>query len=247
MIERAAEAGVLGAMIVGFNVKSSQNAVLLARTRNGFFASVGVHPHDAKSCDESGLLTLKALAKDPKVRAWGEIGLDFNRMHSPKKIQEKWFACQLETVDELHLPVILHERDSEGRLLEILKLDHKSERKGVVHCFSGNSEELFAYLDLGYYIGITGILTVASRGEQLRKQAPQIPAERLLIETDAPYLTPAPYRNKTQRNEPAFVRSVLTKLAEVRGEDPETLSKVIWENTCRLFGVDPVFGKAVDG
>jgi TatD DNase family protein len=240
MIQRAADAGVLAAMIVGFNVKSSQKAVLLAQTRNGFFASVGIHPHDAKGCNETGLLTLKDLARDLKVRAWGEIGLDFNRMHSPQKIQEKWFERQLEIVMALGLPVILHERDSGGRLLDILKQDHNAGIKGVVHCFSGNSEELFEYLDLGYYIGITGILTIGARGQELRKQATQIPAERLLIETDAPYLTPAPFRNKTQRNEPAFVRSVLLKLAEIRGEDPENLSEAVWENTCRLFQVDPV-------
>lgn len=109
----------------------------------------------------------------------------------------------------------------------------------MVHCFSGNKTELFQYLDLGYHIGITGIITIKSRGADLRRLAPLIPAERLLIETDAPFLTPVPFKNKTRRNEPAFVRSVLMTLAEVRGEDPAVLSGVIWENTCRLYRVDP--------
>jgi TatD DNase family protein len=240
MVQRAAHAGVLGAMVVGFNVKSSQKAASLAETRPFFFASVGVHPHDAKSCDEAGLNILKALARNSKIRAWGEIGLDFNRMYSPQAVQEKWFIRQLEIVDELHFPVILHERDSQGRLLDILKQTHNADRTGVVHCFSGNTEELFTYLDMGYFIGITGILTIEARGQLLRQQAVQIPAHRLLVETDAPYLTPSPHRNKTQRNEPAFVRSVLLKLAEIRGDDPERLSEIVWENTCRLFHVDPV-------
>ncbi len=239
VIHRAIAAGVHAAMIVGFNVKSSQRAVSLAKTRHGFFASVGIHPHDAKSGDAAALDVLKSLAKDEKVRAWGEIGLDFNRMYSPQPVQEEWFVRQMEIVDELNLPVILHERDSSGRFSDILKQNHHGGRCGVVHCFSGNKTELFQYLDLGYHIGITGIITIKSRGADLRRLAPLIPAERLLIETDAPFLTPVPFKNKTRRNEPAFVRSVLMTLAEVRGEDPEVLSGVIWENTCRLYRVDP--------
>lgn len=239
VIQRATEAGVLAEMIVGFNLKSSRRAVALARTRSRFFASVGVHPHDAKSCSTSVLEDLKTLTADPSVHAWGEIGLDFNRMFSPRDIQEKWFRQQLEIIDELSLPVILHERDSEGRFLDILKENHNTNRKGVVHCFSGTTPEMEAYLDLGYHIGITGIITIAQRGKTLRKQAPLIPADRLLIETDAPFLTPVPFKNKTRRNEPAFVHSVMLKLAEVRGEDPEGLSETIWENTCRLYDINP--------
>ncbi len=238
VVLRAFAAGVLAEMIVGFNLKSSQGAVTLASTRDHFFAAVGVHPHDAKGCSDSVLKTLKALALDPKVHAWGEIGLDFNRMFSPRDIQEKWFLRQLEIVDEKNLPVILHERDSKGRFLEILRDTHSPDRKGVVHCFSGTTREMDQYLDLGYHIGITGIITMEARGRELKEQARRIPADRLLIETDAPYLTPVPFKNKTRRNEPAFVRSVMFKLAEVRGEDPEALSGIIWENTCRLYDVD---------
>jgi TatD DNase family protein len=239
VVKRAFAAGVLAEMIVGFNLKSSQRAVSLASTRNHFFASVGIHPHDAKGCTDSVLKTLKDLAIEPKIHAWGEIGLDFNRMFSPRDIQEKWFERQLSIVDEQKLPVILHERDSEGRFLEILKDTHTPDRKGVVHCFSGTTLEMEQYLNLGYHIGITGIITMEARGALLRDQAKQIPADRLLVETDAPYLTPVPFKNQTRRNEPAFVRSVMMKLAEVRGEDPDVLSEIIWENTCRLYGIDP--------
>jgi TatD DNase family protein len=237
VIDRARQNHVLSAMVVGTHLSSSGKAVELAERFGGLFASVGVHPHDAKICSDSVMKDLSALAKHPKVRAWGETGLDFNRMFSPQKDQEKWFIRQLETADALKLPVILHERDSQGRFYEILKQTHTPERSGVVHCFSGTKKEMIQYLDLGYHIGITGIVTQAVRGEDLRKLAPLIPADRLLIETDAPYLTPAPQRNKFRRNEPAFVLSVLLKLAEVRKEDPEILSEMLWGNTCRLYGV----------
>lgn len=239
ILKHANDAGVTGIMTVGINKESSSKAVAIATSRKGLYASVGVHPHDAKDCCGETLEFLHSLAQSPKVRAWGEIGLDYNRMHSPEKDQEKWFVRQLEIAEKLNLPVIFHERDSRGRFLDILNAFYqKKTGKGVVHCFSGNKMELDAYLGLGFYIGITGILTLKGRGAELRKLVPHIPAGRLLVETDAPYLTPAPEKNRVRRNEPAFVKSVLLKLAEVREEDPEHLADVIWENTCRLFNID---------
>ncbi len=238
ILRRMAESNVVAAMVVGINGKSSQKVVDLAEANENLYASVGVHPHDAAHCSENTITFLKTLARSPKVRAWGETGLDFNRMFSPKEDQEKWFIRQLEAADELGLPLILHERDSNGRFLQILENRYKKNgRKGVVHCFSGNADELDRYVDLGFHIGITGILTIKTRGETLRGLVTRIPTERLLVETDAPYLTPAPEKNKTRRNEPAFVRSVLTKLAETRNEHPEYLAEIIWKNTCGLFGI----------
>ncbi len=241
VLGRMTEAGVAAAMVVGIDRKDSEKAVRLAAAHAGFYAAVGVHPHDAKSCSEETLQALKALAGHPMVRAWGETGLDFNRMFSPRDVQELWFTRQIECADELDLPLIFHERDSGGRFLEILKAAGGNRRRGVVHCFSGSRVELDAYLELGYHIGITGILTIEKRGADLRALVPRIPAERLLIETDAPYLTPAPQKNKTRRNEPAFVRQTLLKLAEVRNEDPEALAETTWNNACRLFGVEAAF------
>lgn len=237
VLSRMADAGVDAAMLVGINREDSEKTVRLAASRPGFYASVGVHPHDAERCSEETLAALKALAGHPKVRAWGETGLDFNRMFSPRDMQELWFLRQLETADDLGLPLIFHERDSGGRFLELLKATHRKGRRGVIHCFSGNRKELDAYLDLGYHIGVTGILTIQKRGADLRAMVPRIPADRLLVETDAPYLTPAPQKNRTRRNEPAFVASTLLKLAEIRGEDPEALAAATWNNACRLFGV----------
>jgi TatD DNase family protein len=238
VLDRARKAGVIRMMTIGVNGSTSGQAVSLAQTREGVYASVGVHPHDVKNCSDSILQELKDLAKNEKVRAWGEIGLDFNRMYSPRDDQEKWFEKQLEVADQLGLPMIFHERDSDGRFLEILKNYKSTGVKGVVHCFSGNQEELGQYLSLGLHIGITGILTVKSRGAQLRKLVPGIPTSRLLVETDAPYLVPTPERNRKRRNEPAFVKSVLLKLAEVRNTDPEELADAVWHNTCRLYGLE---------
>ena len=237
VIARANNAGVSDFMIVGIDKTRSEKAVIMAESIEGCHASIGVHPHDSKSCCENILQSLRILAANPKVRAWGEIGLDFNRMYSSREDQEKWFIRQLEISDQLNLPVIFHERSSKGRFLEILKAYKKDGGKGVVHCFSGNKTELKEYLDLGLYIGITGIITIKNRGAELRKLVSYMPLDRILIETDAPYLTPAPEKNRTRRNEPAFVKSVLLKLAEVRNEDPENLSSVIWKNTTRLFNI----------
>jgi TatD DNase family protein len=177
------------------------------------------------------------LSQDRRVRAWGETGLDFNRMYSPRDDQEKWFVSQLEVAAELGLPMIFHERDSQGRFIELLKTCPPPPGSAVIHCFSGTRSELTRYLDMGYYIGITGILTLRDRGESLRRLAPQIPRDRLLAETDAPYLTPEPERRRIRRNEPAFVRSVLLTLAEVRREDPDELARTVFENTCRLYRI----------
>ena len=237
VLQRARAAGVHAMLVAGINHASSLKAVHLAEREAGVYAAVGVHPHDARHCSEARLTALRRLAGRPAVRAWGEIGLDFNRMYSPRQDQEAWFLRQLETADALDLPLIFHERDSGGRFLELLLSRLRPARCGVVHCFSGSQDELEAYLSLGLHIGITGILTLQGRGAALRRMAAGIPLERLLVETDAPYLTPAPEKNRTRRNEPAFVKSTLLCLAEVRGEAPEALAAAVWQNTCGLFRI----------
>ncbi len=238
VIARAERAGVKKMMVVGISLDQSRKAVRIAENWENCCASVGIHPHDSSSCSEESLRELKKLAENRGAAAWGEIGLDFNRMHSPPDIQEKWFVKQMETAGELGLPLIFHERDSGGRFLEILKARFgRTKGRGVVHCFSGTEKELESYLEMGFSIGITGIITIKKRGEKLRAMVKDIPRERLLIETDAPFLTPAPEKNHAKRNEPAFVKSVLLKLAEVLGADAEELSETLWRNTCRLYGI----------
>ena len=238
VIERAHQNDVIRMMTVGVNKKTAILAESLAEANADVYASVGFHPHDAKECNSAALDFMMKLAESPKVMAWGEIGLDYNRMYSPRKDQEKWFIRQLEIAAGLGLPMIFHERDTEGRFLEILKTNFKNENAGVVHCFSGTTQELEQYLSMGLYIGITGILTLRGRGANLREMVPQIPANRMVVETDAPWLTPAPEKYHNRRNEPAFVKSVLMKLAEVRNEDPDQLAQIIWDNTNRLYGIN---------
>lgn len=237
VIQRAKQNGIDNLLTVGIDQETSTRAIEIAETFDGVYAAVGVHPHRASSCSDQVVKRLTDLAGNPRVYAWGETGLDFNRMYSPKEDQETWFVRQVQAANEQRLPLILHERDSHGRLLEILKAHPNENQRGVVHCFSGNRSELGAYLDLGYYIGITGILTLQKRGIDLRNLVEYIPLERLLIETDAPYLTPVPQKNKTRRNEPAFVKSVLLKLAEIRDLDPENLAQITYSNARSLFNI----------
>ncbi|MBF0242315.1 MAG: TatD family hydrolase [Desulfamplus sp.] len=251
MLIRAYDFGVEAIMVAGVTPETISKALMIAQqqqvdsanrqNKNGIniFISVGMHPHDAKQCSDDIISNYKELAdKYPSIiKAWGETGLDFNRMHSPCDVQEKWFIRQIEAADDLNLALIFHERDSNGKFLEILKsLDHK-DRRGVVHCFSGTRQEMFSYLDLGYYIGITGILTLQQRGDMLRELALLIPEDRIVIETDAPYLTPAPMKNKTRRNEPAFVKYVFNRLAEIKSVDPEQLADRLWQNSCLLYNI----------
>jgi len=237
VLEGARRAGVTKVMTVGVDLQSSRKAVRLAEQFDGCFAAIGVHPHDAKECSEDVLSQLEGLAQHPGVHAWGEIGLDFNRMYSPQPVQEQWFIRQLLLARKVDLPMIFHERDSEGRLVKLLAEHGGPALQGVVHCFSGSPADLEAVLRLGLHVGITGIVTLKERGAGLREMVRRIPAGRILVETDGPYLTPSPEKNRTRRNEPAFVRSVLFKLAEVRGDDPEVLAQTVWENTHRLFRI----------
>jgi len=237
VLRRARDTGIQKFMVVGINLPTARRAIEIAETHAGVYAAVGVHPHDAAQCTNDVLTALAELAGNDRVRAWGEIGLDFNRMYSPRDVQEKWFERQLALAAECNLPLIFHERDSAGRFLEMLQANRFPSLQGVVHCFSGNRREMEAYLDLGLHIGITGIVTMKQRGRDLRALVPAIPDDRLLVETDAPYLTPAPERNRARRNEPAFVKSVLLKVAEIRNTPPEAMAEITWRNTCRLFGV----------
>jgi TatD DNase family protein len=238
VIDRAENENVKAMMLVGVDIKTSLKAVEIAGSYENIITSAGIHPHYAKKCSRDALNTLADIAKENScVKAWGETGLDYNRMLSSSKNQEECFVAQMEMADNLDLPLIFHERDSKGRFLDIVKSEGPQTRKGVVHCFSGTKNELFKYLDLNYYIGITGILTLLQRGEYLRGLVSHIPENRLLIETDAPYLTPAPQKNKTRRNEPSFVKSVMQKLAEIRDVDPDEFSQIVFNNTKRFYNI----------
>ncbi|MGH8671790.1 MAG: TatD family hydrolase, partial [Burkholderiales bacterium] len=183
-------------------------------------ATAGVHPHHAKDCGTSTVATLRDLAERPRVVAIGETGLDFYRDFSPRSSQIKWFEAQIELACELSKPLFMHERDAYPRFAEIIKSYRDHFENGVVHCFTGTREALYAYLDMNLHIGITGWICDERRGRHLRELVKNIPAERLMLETDAPYLTPRDLRPKPRedRNEPKFLPHILDTVAACLGE-----------------------------
>lgn len=240
VIQRARAANVTAMIVTGTSVKSSQAALALVRSHPGYlYATAGIHPHDARSFNKAAEDTLRKLSREPGVVAIGECGLDFNRDFSPRPSQERCFEAQLALAAERDLPLFLHERDAHARFLEILTPHRKSISGGVVHCFTGTERELEAYLALDLYIGITGWICDERRGRHLQDLVKKIPSDRLLIETDAPYLLPRdlPQKPKTRRNEPAFLPHILKTIAACRGETPEEVAATTTRNARVLFGL----------
>jgi TatD DNase family protein len=238
IVERAASRGVTPLVITGTSLRSSQEAARYAgRFPEKLFATAGVHPHDAKSCSEETISGLRRLAELPQVVAVGECGLDYNRDFSPRDVQRKWFARQIELALALGMPLFLHERDASSDFIGLLK-EQKVE-KAVVHCFTGNGQELKAYLDMGFYIGITGWICDERRGRHLKELIRHIPLNRLMLETDAPFLTPRELKEKPAggRNEPAFLPHVLETAAGSLGLTPEAVAKATTENAKSFFGI----------
>jgi len=242
VIARAVENGVACIINPGGDLPSSRAAVTLAQQCESVYAAAGIHPHDAKTLDAPGLEELKKLAGSPKVVAIGEIGLDFYRNLSPPQVQRRAFEAQLELAAELGLPVIVHDRDAHDDVLSILRewctSLHVSRSAlhsnvGVLHSFSGDAAMAERALALGFYIGVSGPVTYPNAG-QLRDVVRAVPVERVLLETDAPYLTPQPHRGR--RNEPAYVRFVAQAVAEIKGLSLEQVMIQTTANVRALFG-----------
>ena len=235
VISRAHQAGVAQIIVTGTTVEESRKALAFSSTSDVLFATAGVHPHHARDCGPDTIPALREIAKHPRVVAIGECGLDFNRNYSPHPGQEKWFVAQAELGLELGKPLFLHSRDAHPRFAEILK-DLKVE-KAVAHCFTGEREELKAYLDLGLYVGITGWICDERRGRHLLELVREIPRERLLLETDAPYLTPRDLKPqpKARRNEPAFLPHILKAVARALGRPAEEIAADTTRNAQTLF------------
>jgi TatD DNase family protein len=237
VLARARQAGVERIIVTGTSVEESRRALQLAEEK-GLHATAGVHPHHAKDCGPDTIPQLRKLAAHPRVVAIGECGLDFNRSYSPHPDQEKWFIAQLELGMELGKPLFLHSRDAHPRFASILK--SMDVGKAVAHCFTGEREELRAYLDLGLYIGITGWICDERRGRHLVELVREVPRERLLLETDSPYLTPRDLRPqpKARRNEPAFLPHIAKAVAAALGRPLEELAAQTTRNAIALFGLD---------
>jgi TatD DNase family protein len=234
VVKRAREAGVARIVITGTAVDESMAAIRLAEQLD-FYATVGVHPHHARDCGPQTIPALRELAQHPCVVAVGECGLDFNRNYSPHPDQEKWFVAQLELGLELGKPLFLHSRDAHPRFYEILK--HYGVANAVAHCFTGEKQELHAYLELGLHIGITGWICDERRGGHLVELVRDIPRDRLLLETDSPYLTPRDLKPqpKARRNEPAFLPHIARAVARALGRPFEEVAAETTRNAQAFF------------
>ncbi len=233
VIERAGLAGVDRIVTVGTNPGLSRKALSIARQYQNVYATVGIHPHDVAKADDKTLDELKSLAQDPKVVAYGEIGLDYFRNISPREKQIEMFARQLELAGELNLPVIILDRDAHEQTLRMVKAS--GIRQGVFHCFSGDWGMAAQCIDLGFYISVPGVVTF-DKSKVLQEVARKAPLESILLETDCPYLTPVPHRGK--RNEPSFIVHTAKKVAEIRGMAWEDIAQAAAANTCRLFRME---------
>lgn len=240
VVKRARQAGVDGMLITGTNALESQQACSLAQQHPEYcWSTAGVHPHHASEWSAETAATLKRLADNPQVVAIGECGLDFNRNFSDPEQQAYAFNAQLELAAELSLPVFLHCREAHTRFVEILEPWLEKIPAAVLHCFTGTREELEACLSLGLSIGITGWVCDERRGQELRELMPLIPAERLLLETDAPWLLPRDMRPRppTRRNEPCFLPHIVQQVALLRGEDAGVVAQQTSSNARALFRI----------
>ncbi len=231
-ISRACEAGVSNIITISSDVESLDWAIKIAEEYPMVYASVGIHPHDAKDYNEEIKNRIFELSRHPKVIAIGEIGLDYYYEHSPREIQKKVFREQLEIAKEVHLPVVIHSREAFKDTINILK--ESGIRKGVMHCFSGDVSQAKEALKLGFLISISGVVTFKN-SRKIKEVAQFVPDESLLIETDAPYLAPEPFRGK--RNEPAFLTYTAQAVAKLREVTVEDIDRITTVNACRLFKI----------
>lgn len=236
VIEQARQAGIGLIINVGISLKNSHQVIATAQKYPWIFAAVAVHPHGAAGVTEEVLAAIGDLLQAPRVVALGEIGLDFYHHRAPAEVQERVFRRFLDLAVSRHKPVIIHTRDATPNTLAILRDYRQNLYGGVMHCFSGTYEEARTFLDLGLDISFSGVLTYPN-AKPLQDAARRLPLQHLLIETDAPYLSPQPRRGK--RNEPGYVRFTAQTLAELQNLPLETVAAQTWANTCRLFDINP--------
>jgi TatD DNase family protein len=242
VLERARQAGVSRIIVTGTSERSSTDALDLVRRYPDYLrCTAGVHPHDASSWNEASAATIAALARQAEVVAVGECGLDYNRMFSPEPDQLRCFEAQLKLAAELQKPVFLHERDAHDAFFGLLKQYRPWLKGAVVHCFTGTLAQMREYLDLDCYIGVTGWVCDERRGDALREAVQYLPFERLMIETDAPYLPPRHLRPKPpgNRNEPMYLGAVLETVATIRNVSATALAAQVRRNTETFFAMEP--------
>lgn len=245
VMQRAFNAGVATMILTGTTLRGSQGAFELTQGDSAgvqLFSTAGVHPHNARSCNSQTISQLRELAQKPQVVAIGECGLDFNRDFSPRAEQERWFEAQIQLACELNLPLFLHEREAHGRFVTILaKYRSALKAGGVVHCFTGNQAELEKYLALDLHIGLTGWICDERRGRHLQELVKFIPLERLMLETDAPFLTPRTIvpQPKDSRNEPAYLTYVVRMVAGCLGKSVKEVAEATTQTARNFFQLEP--------
>ncbi|HXD29880.1 MAG TPA: TatD family hydrolase [Pyrinomonadaceae bacterium] len=240
VIQRARDAGLRAILNVGTGDPHSgafERAVALAQQYSGVYAAIGVHPHDARLFDAAAEERISKLIKSsPKILAWGEIGLDYHYDNSPREVQRTVFRRQLQLARAAQLPVIIHTREAEEDTIQILRDEwSNSESRGIMHCFSGSLDLAQATMELGFMISFAGVVTF-KKADDLRAVAREVPLDRLLIETDCPYLTPIPFRGR--RNEPAHVVEVARALGTIHGKSVDEIGETTAANFANLFGLE---------
>ncbi|SFB22647.1 MULTISPECIES: TatD family hydrolase [unclassified Bacillus (in: firmicutes)] len=234
-IERALDEGVTKMVVVGFDRPTITKAMELAERYDFIYACVGWHPVDAIDMTDDDLKWIEELASHPKVVAIGEMGLDYYWDKSPKEIQKEVFRKQIRLAKKVKLPIVIHNRDATSDIVEILKEENAAEVGGIMHCFSGSVEVARECVEMNFYISLGGPVTFKN-AKKPKEVAAEIPLEKLLIETDCPYLTPHPYRGK--RNEPAYVKLVAEQIAEIKGLSLEEVANATTENAKIVFGIN---------
>lgn len=233
-IERARENGVTGIINIGADMASSARSVALAQAHKGIYAAVGIHPHDAKAAVDADYDQMAQwVGSEAKVVAIGEIGLDYYYDLSPRDVQQDVFIRHIDLARQLGKPIIIHDRDAHGDVMNIIKKEAKG-IIGIFHCYSGSLEMAKEVLKLGFYVSFAGPVTFA-KSTKLKEIAAAVPLERLLVETDSPYLTPHPHRGR--RNEPAHVRLVAEEIARLRGLSLEAVAEATTNNVKQLFHI----------
>lgn len=234
VIRRAKEAGVSNMIVVGFDRKTIKRAMQLVETYEFLYAAVGWHPVDAKDMTDDDLNWIEELASHPKVVAIGETGLDYYWDKSAKDVQKEVFKQQIQLAKKVKLPLVIHNREATDDVIEILQQEGADEAGGVMHCFSGTLEQAQQCIDLNFYISFAGPVTFKN-AKPLKEVARNVPLERMLIETDCPYLAPHPFRGK--RNEPAYVKYVAQEIAQLKNKDIEEIATITYNNAKRLFQI----------
>ena len=218
---------------VGASMRGAMESIAMAKRWPFIYAAVGIHPDDTGCMNEAAIGQLRELASDPKCVAIGEIGLDYHWMVEPKEKQQYWFIRQMHLSKELGLPINVHSRDAAQDTFDLVKREHAGSTGGIIHCFSGSAELAREYVKLGYYLGIGGVVTFKN-GKVLKRVVDETPLERLVTETDCPYLAPVPYRGK--RNCSLYIPLVVEEIARIKGIDTETAARVLCENARRVYG-----------